>query len=298
MDNIESNYNEDEEISLIDLFAVLIRFRKLIVFGTGLVTILAGLYLFVLPKFMPSLNNRNVTATYTVNVKTFPRTISLGLSGLGLSLDLNGYLTYAFTNCPSVAKEYKKFPFIDEKYPEDNFEYNLFIKNLIKNKKIQISKSLGATYSVDFELPYDGLETLNHFIKDYVLRLNLDITEKAVEAIDQLEAKTRESLRELSASSNTTSSSLQLGDVATEQSLREILQDINALKKNPAVFYSVIDEPFVLSVAQGRVKKLVIICFAAFFVFVFIAFAKNAVMNIKEDPEASKTLRQAWESGK
>ena len=304
METIENNYNDEEEISLIDLFAVLLRFRKMIIIGTIAVTFLAGLYLFVLPKLVSSLNNKNVTVTYTVELKTFPRTISNGLSNLGLSYDFASNLTYAFRNYPSIAKEYKKNPFMGEDYPKDSREYNYFIKDLVNTKKIGISNNIGNSYSLNFEVPEEGLDVLDSFVKDYLGVLNEGVTSKTSESIDELEKKTRESFKELtetskkSSSSSSSSSSISFGDAATEQALRETLQDIDNLKKKPVVFYTIDDEPFILNVAQGRTKKLIIVFFASFFIFIFIAFAKNAVKNIKEDPEASRTIKSAWDSGK
>ena len=302
MENIEKTYNDDEEISLIDLFAVLLRFRKLIILGTLIVTLLAGLYLFVLPKLVPSFNNKNVNVTYTVEVKTFPRTISKGLSDLGISYDFENNLTYAFKNCPTIAKEYKKNPFMGDDFPKDSRQYNYFIKELVNTKKISIASNIGSSYSLNFEVPEEGLETLDNFVKGYLTILNEGVRNKTYDSMVELEKKTRESLKEISSTSSSksasSSSAISFSDAATEQVLRETMQDLESMKKKPVIFYTIDDEPFILNVAQGRAKKLIIVCFAAFFIFIFIAFAKNAVANIKEDPEASKTLQNAWESGK
>lgn len=295
MNSIENNYNGEEEISLIDLFAVLLRFRKMIILGTIIVTFISGLYVFVLPKYVPSLNKKNVNVTYTVEVKTFPRTITKGLSDLGLTYDFAGKLSLAFKNFPSIAKEYKKNPFMGQDYPKDSRQYNYFIKQLVTNKKVTIKNNIGSSYSLNFEVPEAGIETLDSFVKDYLDNLNKSVTVKSNEFIDELEKKTKESFEKISSNSG---SEFSFVNVSTEQVLRETLQDIENLKKKPVVFYTLDDEPFILNVAQGRAKKLIIVCFAAFFIFIFIAFAKNAVANIKEDPEASKTLQNAWESGK
>ena len=42
---------DDDEISLIDLFAVLIKYRFMICFGTIIAALVVGAYLFVWPKF-------------------------------------------------------------------------------------------------------------------------------------------------------------------------------------------------------------------------------------------------------
>ena len=55
---------------------------------------------------------------------------------------------------------------------------------------------------------------------------------------------------------------------------------------------------FVIPEGRGRVKKLVIIFLARFFVFVFAAFCKNAIANIKADPESNKLISDAWKAGK
>ena len=63
-------------------------------------------------------------------------------------------------------------------------------------------------------------------------------------------------------------------------------------------FLSCSSEPFIIPEPLGRVKKTIIVTFAAFFILVFIAFCKNAVENIKQDPEASGKIKAAWDGGK
>jgi hypothetical protein len=57
-------------------------------------------------------------------------------------------------------------------------------------------------------------------------------------------------------------------------------------------------EPFVILEPMGRVKKIIIATFAAFFILVFVAFLLNAIENIKNDPEASGKIKTAWDKGK
>ena len=44
--------------------------------------------------------------------------------------------------------------------------------------------------------------------------------------------------------------------------------------------------------------KIIIVWFASFFIFIFIAFLLNAIQNIKSDKEASTKIKNAWEKGK
>ena len=74
--------------------------------------------------------------------------------------------------------------------------------------------------------------------------------------------------------------------------------DIAPYLTGKSSFLYIQGEPFVLPVAQGRMMKLIIVAFAAFFVTVFLAFILNAIRNIKADPHASKILSDAWKAGK
>ena len=67
--------NNEDEISLIDLFAVLVRYRKLVVIGTLAVALAAFSWLFVLPKFVPSLNKKTLTISYALKTERLPASV-------------------------------------------------------------------------------------------------------------------------------------------------------------------------------------------------------------------------------
>ena len=65
------------------------------------------------------------------------------------------------------------------------------------------------------------------------------------------------------------------------------------------MFVQLLDDAFVITdPAGGRTIKFIVATFAAFFIFVFIAFLLNAVANIKTDPYASNIIKKAWDEGK
>lgn len=80
--------------------------------------------------------------------------------------------------------------------------------------------------------------------------------------------------------------------------VQNLAVEIEKYKSTHTNFLELKEAPLVLPEAQGRSKKLIIVCFAAFFVFVFVAFLLNAIENIKADPKASKVISDAWNSGK
>lgn len=299
MDAIENNsYNDEEEISLIDLFAVLLRFRKMIIFGTLIVTLLAGIFLFIVPALFPFADQGKVEVTYTVNLHRPGASIEKGLAGLGVDFNLMKSLGMSFYNPANIAREYKKYPFMSEEYPKENKEFNLFIKNLIDQEKFTLDidkktlRSYTNTNTNTFvtTLPEERLPIFESFLTDF-----LDQVSKSIDIsgyIEILEAKTSDSIKTFEKDSSA------LLDVSTLQELRETYQDIQIYKNSKLPFYTLDPEPFIVSVAQGRIKKLIIVCLAAFFIFVFIAFVRNAVTNIKADPKAGKIISDAWESGK
>ena len=290
MEKIEQN---EEEISLIDLLAVIIKYRKMIIFGTIAAGIIGIAAIFVMPKLFPSFDNKEITATYSVKVTPLPRNISSGLAALGINNNFEKTLTSSFINLPFIASEYKKFPFTNKSFTSDVFFSNSIVEEIVKSKKLQIVPA-GITnyYDVILRMPIEKLDTGTDFVKEIVSIDNESVLTVLAETIPLLESNTKESLDKIE------KSTARVNDFYTIQNLRDLLKDIEMYKEKNINIFELEKEPFVLSVPQGRLKKLIIVVFAAFFLLVFLAFARNAVLNIKADPEASKIISDAWNSGK
>ena len=106
MEKIEQN---EEEISLIDLLAVIIKYRKMIIFGTIAAGIIGIAAIFVMPKLFPSFDNKEITATYTVKVTPLPSNISSALAALGINNNFENVLTSSFINLPLLLQSTKNF---------------------------------------------------------------------------------------------------------------------------------------------------------------------------------------------
>ncbi|MBQ1174778.1 MAG: hypothetical protein IIX56_00030 [Treponema sp.] len=290
MEKIEQN---EEEISLIDLFAVIIKYRKMIIFGTIAAGIIGIAALFVMPKLFPSFNNKEITATYSVKVTSLPRNLSSGLAALGINNNFEKTLTSSFINLSFIASEYKKFPFTNKSFTSDVFFSNSIVEEIVKSKKLQIVPAVKTNYyDVILRMPIEKLDTGTDFVKEIVSIDNESVSTVLAETISLLESNTKESLEKIE------KSTAQVNDLSTIQNLRDLLKDIEMYKEKNINIFELEKEPFVLSIAQGRLKKLIIVVFAAFFLLVFLAFVRNAVLNIKADPEASKIISDAWNSGK
>ena len=263
--------NEDE-ISLIDLLAVMIRHRKLIVFGTAAAAVTAGLWLYALPKIRAAkqplegqkaaaeamatddVQNRELNVIYTIKASRCP---SYGTEQPWNDFDFSKVLYDAFNGLPEVARVYREHPFMGQNYPTEKILYNDFISSLVVDNKffsLDINKNWGREYRNAYHLSVKVME------KD------LDVMTAFV---NELLAETSESL----------SSSMGI-----EPAYR---------------FYTLSEEPFVTTTTTTTTtitvnKKFIIVVFAAFFVFVFLAFALNALENIKKDGQAMAVLKNAW----
>ena len=290
MEKIEQN---EEEISLIDLLAVIIKYRKMIIFGTIAAGIIGIAAIFVMPKLFPSFDNKEITATYTVKVTPLPSNISSALAALGINNNFENVLTSSFINLPFIASEYTQFPFTTQSFTRDGFFSNSIVEEIVKSKKLQIVPA-GITnyYDVILRMPIEKLDTGTDFVKEIVSIDNESVLTVLAETIPLLESNTKESLDKIE------KSTARVNDFYTIQNLRDLLKDIEIYKEKNINIFELEKEPFVLSVPQGRLKKLIIVVFAAFFLLVFLAFARNAVQNVKADPDASKIISDAWNSGK
>ena len=283
--------SEEEEISLIDLFAVLIRYRIFIVVFTVVTTFLAAFVLFVLPLLQPKTNVKEVTISYSVQ----SRNLSQPLVENGFPRNLGSSAKAYFSNPWLIARENKKYPIFAE---EDNAEkqtdkqYNTFIQQVIKNKKLDVPKldvSLPNEFIVVLTVREEKTEMALQFFDDMMKEINTAFDEFYRPQLESLKETTEISLASIKANP----SSL-ISDMQRLESLKNaITQELAANEP----YVSCPEPPFIEDKAQGRAKKSIIVLFAGFFVAVFLAFAHNAWVNIKADPEASKKLQDAWNAG-
>ena len=287
----DTPYNEDEEISLIDLFAVLVRYRIFIVIFTLVSAFLAAFVLFVLPLLQPKTSVKEVTISYSVQ----SRNLSQPLVENGFPRNLGSAAKAYFSNPWLIARENKKYPIFAQK---DNAEkqtdkqYNTFIQQVIKNKKLDVPKldvSLPNEFIVVLTVREEKTEMALQFFDDMMKEINMSFDEFYRPQLESLKETTEISLASIKANP----SSL-ISDMQRLESLKNAIT-LELASNEPYV--SCPESPFIEDKAQGRAKKSIIVLFAGFFVAVFLAFAHNAWVNIKADPEASKKLQDAWNAG-
>lgn len=296
MENEKKEYAEDE-ISLLDLLAVLIRYRKLIVIGTGIITILTIIWLFIVPIFFKKFAKQNAKVEYTIAARSIPNSIAEKLpkgNEKDKAITPLYLATYINNRLPVIVEAVRKHDiFSDSKTEMTEYEFNTYVQGLLKSNKIKIEESpLGTDYTITLTVPINSIDEATLFVTDMIAGVDVEIQNYYLPLLNTLKQNTDVSIEKALSMQTGTS------DLSSLQTLQSFATDINEFLNSFTGFVYISGKPFVVPDGRGRIKKLVIIFLASFFVFVFIAFCKNAVANIKADPQSNKLITDAWNAGK
>ena len=288
--------NNEDEISLIDLFAVLIRYRKLIVIGTLAVALAAFAWLFVLPKFVPSLNKKTLTISYALKTERLPASVLPFVNNYSILWTAINYMKDVRV-LADVQREFSIFA--DEKKASSVSAYNKQIQDAIDKEKFVVKTSpIVDTIAVILKIPVEKKEFADDFIKKIAKMASDYIETDLMPEIDTLEDnadRILEKYGEMGLSEKKASAS---ASASASVNYADISSDIKSFKTKHDEFVKSLDDAFVVTDPAGRAMKFIIAVFASFFVFVFISFLLNAVANIKTDPYASNLIKKAWDEGK
>ena len=282
-----SSVQKNQEISFIDLLAVLIRYRVLIILGTLIFTGVAVLYTTILPKFFPSMNTRSITVTYTLEIRELPSDVQRILSNSQASITL--LTTSRLQNQSFFAEQYKKL-FEDKKnIPKDDYEYNIMIQQYQKNNYSVSKGEIPGTLFVTFTIPdtEEYREKVSSFMEDSIDLINSELKSTIMPQINAMLTL----LKEIDMKENTN----QERNMSTYLQDQKNMLQLEYVVKNYDSFVEADDIPYIVPLQQdSKLFTIIIVAFASFFLFVFIAFTLNAVKNIKQNPQARQTISDAW----
>lgn len=282
-----SPMQKNQEISFIDLLAVLIRYRVLIILGTLIFTGVAVLYTTILPKIFPFMNTRSITMTYTLEIRELPSDVQRILSNSQASITL---LTMSrLQNQSFFAEQYKKL-FEDKKnIPKDDYEYNIMIQQYQKNNYSVSKGEIPGTLFVTFTIPdtEEYREKVSSFMEDSIDLINSELKSTIMPQINAMLTL----LKEIDMKENTN----QERNMSTYLQDQKNMLQLEYVVKNYDSFVEADDIPYIVPLQQdSKLFTIIIVAFASFFLFVFIAFTLNAVKNIKQNPQARQTISDAW----
>lgn len=289
--------NNEDEISLIDLFAVLIRYRKLVVIGTFSVALAAFAWLFVLPKFVPSLNKKTLTISYALKTERLPSSVATSVNYSILWTAIN-YMKDVMV-LADVQREFSIFA--DEKKASSVSAYNKQIQDAIDKEKFVVRNSpIADTIAVTLKIPMEKEEFADAFIRKMAKMASDYIEADLMPEIDTLEDNADTILEKYGESglSEKKSSASASASASASVNYADISADIKSFKSKHDEFVKSLDDAFVINDPAGRAIKFIVATFAAFFIFVFTAFLLNAIENIKNDENAVSLIKKAWDEGK
>ena len=247
---------EEDEISLLDLFLVCLKYRKLIIFGTLSCMIAFSVFFFIKENIKPS---KNFSVVYTVKAKVIPP--SLGkymkkndsliqfardkMNNLNFIAKANkssyvfggeGKSGYEYFDAVNKSKEAAKFTIDEVKF---GLEYEV---------KVDIDEELLSAYEAFF---HTMLDEINKESGNYFLSLFSDFGE-------------------------------------------DIESEVNSYIMDNSPLIYIDEEPVFLSTAtEGGIKIFIIVFFASFMITIFLSFLLNAINSIKQDKEAMEKVYSA-----
>lgn len=306
----------EDEISLIDLLAVLIRYRRLIIRGTALAGVLAVLVLYVLP--LTGLLEVEED-TYTAEVELIVERVPPELREF-IPIDPGTLLRASLTDLRTVAAVYRDFATEDELDPEMTHpRYLAYVRREVIPERLSVGWD-GSTRTIRIRWKGDDPEDAVAFVDALIeyaapsmseeilrllqdaedrLMLNLEnarrnLQESLVAAVERMADSPRgvseERIRDLIEGSET-------GVIRGLMEAELALEALRVVTDNPSGLFMVVSNPVVLAEepeAQGRAVRVVVTVMAAFFLLVFLAFVLQYARNIRRDPEEMAKLQSAW----
>lgn len=332
--NNPTESSQNEEISLIDLFAVLLRYKKLIILLT--VSTAAAVFLFCVvslmlpPEKSPLPNKYTPRALMLINDSSSSGgslSSMLSSSGLGSLMGLSG-LSKGTTHSALAVYIAETNTYLDAIIDKFNLATRYKIKNFPKTEtRKALQTNLSASFddkSGVFSLAFTDTDpvfaqSVINFAADYMeiifAELGIDKNKLSKKNLEEnIDASYKQILslsKQIRENENTASyrynpngspivenAILVLELEAQEQVYKQLKTQYELLKVEMASetpVFQILEHAEVpdRKSAPSRGMLCIIATFAAFFISVFIAFALNAIENIKRDPDAMKKLSAA-----
>lgn len=283
-DTLEKN---DEEISLVDLFAVLVRYRKLIGVMMFFTVVLAVAGYFFYPAYKYKKQWKGVSNTYEITV---PMRIHPGAFFFINSARFRFYFTYPeiirslFEDTNQNLDDEKILAWLPPTFAVTKDGETTYVS---KNEKFTIKERMGG-----FEFIYktDNSESGIVFLQNYLSRLNKAV-EQEVRPLAQSYVEIYEGNMDNEAfvdfSGNANPNMYIMTKVWLKENADPLIQSFDP---------QVVELTHLNTMSQLRskyIKMALIFVFAVFFFSVFLAFALNAIRSIKNDEEAMAKIRDA-----
>lgn len=284
MENLEDNYKNEDEISLLDLLSVFVKYRKLIIWGTVVFALLVSMFLFFLSR---DSDNQEQLYLIDYNINIYP---NMDIFKSIVSFDIIDDTNNKLNDKKLISEINKNILVFDYDFNSSNFdvlEYNQFILELFNDKEYlaELSKTknnfLLSIKTINPENSDLFVNELINVVNNEYREFLLPLIQKRINEINLLLPQYSSDEKEIK--DKLLNEKITLTELSNE--------NFNILQTNFSKF-------IVREKKDSLLLKIIIVWFASFFIFIFIAFLLNAIQNIKSDKEASTKIKNAWEKGK
>lgn len=329
----ESGKTKDDEISLIDLFAVLLKYKKMEIVIVAAAMIFAVIFSVISIKLPPEKsflpNEYTSTANMLINDSSSSGgslASALSSSGLGslMGVSAGGGATYSslavylVSSNPLADAIVENFNILDrEEFEKSKFPVSDSRKWVSEKLKSNLDDDSGV-FSISFtDIDPTFAQLVVNFAVDWLSNrfdeLGIDKNkiqkanlEKNIESsfaeIQRLQKEVENvgysvvSGSSVYSSISLTTTKLQMELDAQQEVYKQLKTQYELLKVEMASespVFQILERPEIPDKKSkpSRGKLCIIITFAAAFIAIFIAFLRNAIENIKNDPEAVSKLR-------
>lgn len=302
----------EDEISLVDLLAVIVRHRRLIIGVPLVVGLAAALYLYALPAL--GLTERPVS-TYEVRKDLEVATVPEDLKGV-VPFDPVARTRSLLKDVRVVGPEYAEL-FPDARAERTDEEYNTWIREEI------IGEHLSTSYDGDTEIlsvTFRGpdLELAEAFLDRLYRAVRTEVVKPYLEELDETEERIS---RRINSTEQAVGAAMSLGlfdedggdgsaaelgasrILPFERGNAELLGDLFFERGELRAFREQMEQPlaptgdpvvFVEEGAGRRSVRLLVAVLTAGFLSVFLAFVLEYARGVSRDPEESAKLKSAW----
>jgi hypothetical protein len=305
----------EDEISLVDLIAVLIRYRRMIIWGTLLVAVLTALVLYVFPAAgVSEPPEQSYTTERSMLIPGVPPEVSEHLS-----IDVSGAVQSVLTDTRTLAEVYEELENpVCPKIPEDQSEeeYLTMIRRNVRDEQLSVSWS-GGTSTLSLSFTCTDSQTSREFVNNLFGRLGGELQPVLSSQIETAQQSLRETLQSTRRTLAQTVAAARAEDLtggelteasivrylerqngASIQTLTDVtlaLERLEVIREDPTTLFSTVATP-ITTLEQGQSRSLIaaVVVIAAFFLFVFVAFVRQYAHNVRNDPEEVGKLRAAW----
>lgn len=265
---------EEEDISLVDLFVVMLKRRRLIIGATALTAVAAAVIFFGLPQF-GLLSFGSYTIQATASATQLPPAlneqlrIDVAVMSASYAQSIDQVASAAFRNrlTDTDADDVNSWPF-------RTYIARSFIGNAYK-----VTNTAGV---ITFELSCSDAEKGKTFL---------------TEMIGYAERQTRAEIASRSALIKSSMESLHSGVEGSSSSLVESVKQLILASRiystGDTPVLTITSAPEILVDAQGRGSKAVLVVMAVFMVTIIAAFILEYIEKVKSDPESMLKINQA-----